>query len=94
MKFDPYAIIKRPIVTEKSTTDTEYRNTYTFFVDARANKIEIREAVEKLFKVKVEKVRTQNRKGKPRRVRSRWIRKPDWKKAMVKLAEGNKIEIL
>lgn len=94
MNFDPYNIVKRPIVTEKSTTTQERDNAYTFLVDMRANKIEIAKAIEKIFRVKVEKVRTQVRKGKPRRIRFKWGKQPDWKRAVVTLKEGQKIELL
>lgn len=93
MLQDVYTIIKRPIVTEKSTLATERQNAYTFLVDMRANKIEIKQAVEKIFKVKVDAVRTQIRKGKNRRVRFSYAKQPNWKRAVVTLAEGQKIEM-
>lgn len=93
MEFDPLNIIKKPIVTEKSTASTELFNAYTFLVDRHANKLEIARAIEKIFKVKVEKVRTQVRKGKPRRMRFKWGKQPDWKRAVVTLKEG-KIELI
>jgi large subunit ribosomal protein L23 len=93
MNRDVYTIIKSPIVTEKSTITTEHQNAYTFLVDRHANKIEIKDAIQKIFKVKVSKVRTQVRKGKPRRVRFNWGQQPDWKRAVVTLAEGHKIEL-
>jgi len=85
-------VLKKPVVTEKSVSLIE-DNKYTFLVDKRASKTEIKQAVEKLFNVKVVKVNTMNVKGKPRRVRYHWGRTPDVKKAVVTLAEGNKIEI-
>jgi len=91
--MNPIDIIKRPIVTEKSTATQERGNAYTFLVDPAANKIEIAKAIEKIFKVKVEKVRTQLRKGKPRRLRFKWGTKPDWKRAVVTLKEG-KIDLV
>ena len=93
MNRDVYTIVKQPIVTEKSTLATERGNAYTFLVDMRANKIEIKQAIEKIFKVKVDKVRTQVRKGKPRRVRFKVGYQPDWKRAVVTLKEGQKIEM-
>lgn len=86
-------IILRPIITEKSVT-LSAENKYTFAVDPKANKLEIRGAIESIFKVKVLKVNTLNVKGKP----TRWGRrykghKSDWKKAVVTLKEGDKIEI-
>jgi large subunit ribosomal protein L23 len=71
----------------------ETQRTYPFAVDARANKIQIREAVESLFKVEVESVNTANRKGKKRRRGRRIGRTPNWKKAYVRLREGQAIEL-
>jgi large subunit ribosomal protein L23 len=86
-------IILRPIISEKSVTLTA-DNKYTFEVETKANKIEIREAVESIFKVKVLKVNTLNVKGKPKRWGRRYHgHKSDWKKAVVTLKEGDKIEI-
>ena len=93
MNRDEFTIIKTPIVTEKSTAATEHQNAYTFLVDRHANKVEIKAAIQKIFKVKVSKVRTQVRKGKARRVRFEWGNQPDWKRAVVTLAEGHKIEL-
>jgi len=90
---DVYTVVKQPIVTEKSTLATERSNAYTFLVDMHANKIEIKQAIEKIFKVKVDRVRTQVRKGKPSRVRFKVGFHPDWKRAVVTLKEGHKIEI-
>ena len=87
-----YQIIKRPLVTEKTTLAKE-SNKYHFEVDRRANKIEIGQAVEKLFKVKVVNVRTMNMAGKKKRVGKVLGRKRDWKKAIVTLAPGSSIEI-
>lgn len=89
---NPRDIIKKPVVTEKSMALLE-ENKYTFFVDLNANKIEIKKAVEDLFNVKVDKVRTMRVKGKLKRVRNRWGKTPDRKKAIVTLKEGNKIQI-
>jgi large subunit ribosomal protein L23 len=87
-----YQVIKRPLVTEKTTLAKE-ANKYHFEVDRRANKIEIGQAVEKLFKVKVLNVRTMNMAGKKKRVGRILGRKRDWKKAIVTLAPGSTIEI-
>ena len=87
-----YQVIKRPLVTEKTTLAKE-ANKYHFEVDRRANKIEIGQAVEKLFKVKVLNVRTMNMAGKKKRVGRILGRKRDWKKAIVTLAPGSSIEI-
>ncbi|MFA4886091.1 MAG: 50S ribosomal protein L23 [Desulfotomaculaceae bacterium] len=89
---DPRDILKKPVVTEKSTSLLQ-DNKYTFVVDPRANKTEIKQAVEKTFKVKVEKVNTMNVKGKIKRVRRIPGRTPDIKKAIVTLKKGDKIEI-
>lgn len=89
---NPRDIIKKPVVTEKSMGLVE-ENKYTFIVDMGANKIEIRQAVEELFNVKVDKVRTMRVKGKTKRVRNRWGKTPDRKKAIVTLKEGQKIQL-
>ncbi|MFQ6083417.1 MAG: 50S ribosomal protein L23 [Candidatus Aminicenantia bacterium] len=91
MRGDKYQIIRRPLLTEKSTWLKEKNRELCFEVDVRANKLEIKKAVEELFKVKVERVRTQRAKGKKRRVGLRVGKKPDWKKAYVKLKEGEKM---
>ena len=78
--------------TEKATRLAKY-DQYLVDVAADANKVEIREAVERLFRVKVAKVNTQNCHGKWRQLRVRWGRRPDWKKAIVTLAKGQKIEM-
>ena len=85
-------IIQRPIVTEKSAIAREEGNIATFRVDPSATKHEIQRAVEKLFEVKVEGVRTMNQPGKKKRVGKKIGRKPSWKKAIVVLAEGHTIE--
>jgi large subunit ribosomal protein L23 len=89
---NPRDILKKPLITEKSM-DLVGENKYTFIVDLDANKIEIKKAVEELFKVKVEKVHTIRYKGRVKRVRGRLGRTPAFKKAVVTLKEGNKIEI-
>ena len=91
--MDIYHIIKRPLVTEKSTIAKEIGNKYYFEVDPRANKIEIGKAVEKLFKVKVVRVRTMNITGKKKRMGRILGKKKDWKKAVITLAPGSSIEI-
>ena len=89
---EPQQIIKRPLITEKSTRQKEAGNQIAFVVDPRANKIEVRQAVEKLFKVKVEAVRTLNLKGKRKRMGRFFGWQSDWKKAIVTLKEGERIE--
>ena len=85
-------VIRRPLVTEKSNIGREEQNLVTFAVDPRANKHEIRRAVEELFRVQVLDVRTLNLPRKTRRVGRFAGRKTAWKKAIVKLAEGQSIE--
>ncbi len=87
-----YRILKRPLITEKSTTEKELMNKLYFEVDRRANKIEIKEAVEKIFNVDVLEVRTMRVKGKTKRI-GRWVtRTPDWKKAIVTIKPGQRVE--
>jgi large subunit ribosomal protein L23 len=88
---DPYQIIRRPIITEKSTRLKDKNREVCFEVARRANKTEIKKAVELLFKVKVESVRTQNKVGKWRRQGRSLGQRSDWKKAYVKLREGEKM---
>ena len=90
--MDLHEVIQRPIVTEKSAIAREEANIATFRVDPGATKHDIRRAVELLFEVKVENVRTMNQPGKKRRVGKKIGRKPSWKKAIVELAPGNTIE--
>jgi large subunit ribosomal protein L23 len=89
---NPHDVIRRPLVTEKSNIGREEQNLVTFAVDPRANKHDIRRAVEQLFDVKVLAVRTLRMQGRTRRVGRFLGRKPAWKKAIVKLAEGQAIE--
>jgi large subunit ribosomal protein L23 len=89
---NPSDVIKRPLVTEKSTIARDDRNVVTFAVDPRANKHEIRRAVEALFHVKVAEVHTIRMPRKTRRVGRFAGRRAEWKKAMVRLAEGQAIE--
>ena len=87
-----YDIIKGPLITEKATIQKEKSNQLTFEVDRGANRVEIRQAVEKLFNVRVEKVRTMQMKGKFKRMGRSLGKRRDWKKAVVTLAEGHKVE--
>jgi large subunit ribosomal protein L23 len=87
-----YNIIKRPLVTEKTTLQREKSNQVTFEVDRGANRVEIRRAVEKIFNVKVASVKTIQVKGKIKR-RGRFIgKRKDWKKAIVRLMPGERID--
>jgi large subunit ribosomal protein L23 len=90
--MDVVDVIKGPVITEKGTLVNEIGNQVVFRVDPRANKVEIRQAVERLFKVKVDKVRTSRVLGKTRRVGKSLGRRSDWKKAYVTLAEGSRID--
>ena len=87
-----YTVIAAPLITEKGTFVNEIGNQVVFQVRPDANKIEIKKAVEKLFKVKVLKVRTANVLGKTRRVGRSLGNRPDWKKAYVTLGEGQRID--
>ena len=91
-KLEPHQVIIKPIVTEKVVYQSNELNQYTFKVNVLATKTEIKAAVEELFKVKVEKVATQTRKGKPRRYRFTWGRTKAWKKAIVKLDAEHRID--
>jgi large subunit ribosomal protein L23 len=83
-------VIRRPLITEKSTTMRDVANTYAFEVDRRANKIEVKRAVEAQFKVEVAEVRVAGIHGKVRRQGRHEGRRPDWKKAYVRLVDDSK----
>jgi large subunit ribosomal protein L23 len=89
-----YAILKRPVFTEKSTRMQERGNCFTFEVAASANKVEIRKAVEAIFGVTVLKVNTMNVPGKLRRFGSGYGRTSAWKKAMITVKEGEAISLI
>ena len=89
---DPYSVLRRPLITEKSNLMKEEFNQIAFEVDRRANKIEIKEAVKKLFNVHVVKVRTFTMLGKRKRVGRSEGRTSSWKKAIVTLKEGERID--
>ena len=90
---DPRDIIFEPIVSEKSYDLIEDTNTYTFVVDRRANKTEIKQAVGSIFDVTVVSVNTMNRKGKLKRTGYMLGKRKDTKRALLKLADGDKIDI-
>jgi len=90
---DPRTVILRPIVTERSTALQEDMRTYTFIVAKDANKLEVRHAVQALFGVRVESVRTANYQGKWRRVGRSIGRRAAYKKAVVRLADGDSIDV-
>jgi large subunit ribosomal protein L23 len=89
-----YDVIKRPLITEKAVDLKENLNQIAFEVDPRANKIQIKEAVEKLFNVKVKDVRTMNVRGKVKRFGTTVGRRDDWKKAVVVLEKDQKLEFV
>ncbi len=88
-----FTLIKRAVVTEKASDDTATRNAYHFRVPTDASKIEIRSTVERLFEVEVLSVNTMTVHGKERRRGYTAGRKPNWKKAMVTVVEGQTIDI-
>lgn len=91
--FDPYKIIKFPVLSERSIDLRERQNKYIFSVIRKATKQEVKKAVEELFKVKVVKVNTTILPGKGRRLGAHFGYRPDWKKAIVTLPAGNKIDV-
>ena len=86
-------VIIKPLVTEKSTHQQATRNAYAFQVHRDANKHQIKDAVEKLYDVKVVDVRTMNRKGKPRRTKVKMATTSAWKRAVVVLDENSRIDL-
>ena len=94
MRLDSYQIVKRPLLTEKYDHQRETQNAYAFEVDRRANKIQIRDAIQTLFGVKVTGVRTQVMRGKPKRMGMHFGRRPSWKKAVVTLRKGDEIDLI
>ncbi|CUS32231.1 50S ribosomal protein L23 [Candidatus Nitrospira nitrificans] len=93
MKVDSHRVLIRPLLTEKITGLRETRNTVGFVVHPDANRIQIRLAVEALLKVKVDKVNVMNVRGKVKRLGRFTGRRSDWKKALVTLREGEKLEM-
>lgn len=87
-----YDVLKRPVVTEKSTHLREEKNQYVFEVDRNANKIQIRSAIEAIFSVRVTDVNTVTVRGKRKRFRRGVGKQPNWKKAMVTLRDGDIID--
>ena len=92
LNLEPHQIILRPLVTEKGMHKANRFNAYAFEVNRLAGKDDIRRAVEELFDVKVVRVNTQNRKGKPRRMKHRRAHTKGWKKAIVTLDPEDRIE--
>jgi large subunit ribosomal protein L23 len=91
-KLAPHQVLLRPLVTEKGVHRASRNNQYAFEIHRDATKLDVKHAVEELFNVKVQKVRTQNRKGKVRRYRFRYGQTADWKKAIVQLQEDHRID--
>jgi large subunit ribosomal protein L23 len=94
MSRDPREILIRPLMTEKSMRDKEEHNTVAFRVRPDANKIEIRAAIEAVFNVKVAAVRTASFEGKLKRMGKHQGRRADWKKAVITLQPGHKIDLV
>jgi len=94
MSRDPRSVLLKPLMTEKSMQQKEDLNAITFQVAVDANKVEIRQAVEKVFNVKVATVRTASHEGKWKRMGKYEGRRPSWKKAIVTLAPGHKIDLV
>jgi large subunit ribosomal protein L23 len=92
--MEAFQVVRRPLITEKGTSLRELSGQYLFEVDRKANKHQIKNAVEKLFNVHVEDVRTLNVRGKLKRVGKNLGRRSSWKKAFVTLKSGEKIEFL
>ena len=91
--MDKYHTIIRPLVTEQGTHQAQTLNAYAFQVNPKSNKTEIKDAIEKIYNVKVKEVRTANRKGKPRRRGYTMGTTGDWKKAVVVLDENHVIDV-
>ncbi len=86
-------ILKRPVITEKSSWEADRHNRYSFMVDRRATKAQIRNAVKQLYDVRVENVRTQIRKGMTYRTRFGMAKQGDWKRAVVEIHPDDRIEL-
>ncbi len=93
MKENIYSTVVKPLVTEKGTFQSQALNAYAFEVDPKANKTQIKQAIEQIYEVKVIEVRTANRKGKPRRVGRRIGKTRNWKKAVVVLHPDHHIDL-
>ena len=93
MQLHDTEIIKAPVISEKSTFLANAKNAYTFEVDKKSDKLQIKAAIEKLYNVKVLEVRTANMEGKTRRTRTGFKKTSEWKKAIVKLHPDHKIDL-
>ena len=92
MKMTNFDIIRKPVITEKSMADMQDKK-YTFIVDVHANKVQIKKAIEEVFNVTVEDVKTINCLGKTKRVGVHIGKRADFKKAVITLAEGSKLDL-
>jgi large subunit ribosomal protein L23 len=93
MENDIYSVVVRPLVTEKGTFQSQALNAYAFEVNPEANKTQIKQAIERIYNVKVMEVRTANRRGKPRRIGYKTGKTRKWKKAVVVLHEDHHIDL-
>ena len=93
MENDIYSVIIKPLVTEKGTFQSQAMNAYAFEVNCGANKAQIKQAIEKIYSVKVREVRTANRRGKPRRIGYKTGKTSRWKKAVVVLHSDYHIDL-
>lgn len=93
MTLDLHSVLIQPLLTEKVTAMREASNTVSFLVHPAANRLQIKQAVEALLKVKVDRVNVLNVQGKVKRLGRFSGKRPDWKKAFVKLKEGEKLEL-
>lgn len=93
MRLEPVQVILKPLITEKSTWEAESRNRYAFEIHRRANKTMVKDAVAKLYKVRVRRVAVQHRHGKYRRTRWGTFRTRSWKKAIVELHPDDRIDL-
>ncbi len=88
-----FEVLRRPLITEKSTILQDAQNKYAFEVDTRANKVQVKSAVEEAFNVKVTDVNMATIKGKRKRFGPKLVKRPSWKKAVVSLRPGDRIQI-
>jgi large subunit ribosomal protein L23 len=88
-----FEVLRRPLITEKSTILQDAQNKYAFEVDTRANKVQVKSAVEEAFNVKVTDVNIATIKGKRKRFGPKLVKRPSWKKAVVSLRPGDRIQI-
>ena len=93
MALHVFEVLRRPLITEKSTILQDGHNKYAFEVDSRANKVQVRTAVEKSFSVKVTEVNMLTVKGKRKRFGRRLVQQTSWKKAVVSRKVGDKIQL-